>query len=70
MCGPADFDALHTCIIRIGELAACGLASYAVHKTAVFSQKPGKERDPRKETTTRDGLADLAPDEASGTARS
>lgn len=70
MCGPADFDALQTCIIRIGELAACGFASYAVHKTAVFARESTPKRNPPEETTTRDWPGELVPEDAGGTARS
>jgi len=33
MCGPADFDALQTCILRMMEVSAAGLATYAMHRT-------------------------------------
>ncbi len=31
MCGPADFDALQTCITRVAELSAAGLGSYTLY---------------------------------------
>jgi len=34
MCGPPDFAALDTCIIRLAELSAAGLGTYSVYKTA------------------------------------
>jgi len=33
MCGPADYDALQTCILRMMEVSAAGLTTYALHQT-------------------------------------
>ena len=33
MCGPVNFDALHTCTARLAGLSAAGLAAYAIHRT-------------------------------------
>lgn len=32
MCGPADYHALQTCILRIAALSIAGLGAYAAHR--------------------------------------
>lgn len=39
MCGPADFGALHTCIVHLAELSAAGVATYSVCTTASLCRK-------------------------------
>lgn len=39
MCGPPDFGALNTCIIRLAELSAAGVGTYAVYRTACFCRE-------------------------------
>lgn len=47
MCAPANYDALHTCILRIAELSTAGLATYALHlaiKRLGVLRREGRER--------------------------
>lgn len=55
MCGPADFEALHTCIIRLGELSVAGLTTYSVCKTASLCRK----LRPRQEEQEADPLRNV-----------
>ncbi|MBN1629176.1 MAG: hypothetical protein JW990_05405 [Thermoleophilia bacterium] len=49
MCAPADFDALHTCILRVLELSTAGLATYAIHWTIRLVTAPRRETPERPE---------------------
>lgn len=48
MCGPADFDALHTCIVRLAELSAAGLTTCSVYKTISLCRELCAVRGKRK----------------------
>jgi len=47
MCGPADYQALHTCILRIAVLSIAGLATYATHRVVGFLKQLRRE-DPAR----------------------
>jgi len=36
MCGPADYHALQTCILRLTALSIAGLATYVIHRMVQF----------------------------------
>ena len=54
MCGPADFGALHTCIVRLAELSAVGLAGYSVYQTGVICRELCRRRAKRDQSVLRD----------------
>jgi hypothetical protein len=66
MCGPPDFAALGTCIIRLAELSAAGLATYSVCKTASLGRELRPKREELAEDTPRKGSDRLAPECSSG----
>jgi hypothetical protein len=44
MCGPADFEALQTCIVRVLALSSAGLGTYVVRQTVqALSDLRGKK---------------------------
>ena len=45
MCGPPDFGALHTCVIRLAALSAAGLTTYSVCKTASLCRRIHRKRE-------------------------
>jgi len=49
MCGPADFDALHTCICRLAEISAAGLTSCAAYRAVSVCREPRAKRDEQEE---------------------
>jgi hypothetical protein len=53
MCGPADFDALHTCVFRLTELSAAGLTSYSVYKAVALCRDLRAKQDEQKEPSWR-----------------
>jgi len=53
VCGPADFDALNTCVIRLAELSAAGLTTYSVCKTASLCRQLRAKRGGREKKETR-----------------
>ena len=54
MCGPPDFAALETCIIRLAELSAAGLGTYAVCRTASLCRELGPKRGKRQKKALQD----------------
>jgi hypothetical protein len=64
MCGPPDFAALETCITRLTELSAFGLATYSVCKTAALCRTLRRQREEPAADAARKG-ADLLPAECS-----
>jgi hypothetical protein len=44
MCGPADYHALHTCILRIALLSIAGLISYAAQRAIRFCGSLRREK--------------------------
>jgi hypothetical protein len=54
MCGPPDFGALNTCLIRLAELSAAGLATYSVCKAASLARKLRAEHDAEKKGPAQD----------------
>jgi len=68
MCGPADFGALSTCIIRLAELSAAGLTTYSVCKTASLCRElRAKRREPREKALP-EAPVKLAAEDSSGRA--
>jgi hypothetical protein len=53
MCGPPDFDALHTAILRLGELSAAGLTGYSVYKVVSFCRTLAPKRGAPEEKPPR-----------------
>jgi len=49
MCGPVDFEALKTCIIRLAALSVAGIAGYAVCKVISFYRERNLKRDRQEE---------------------
>ncbi len=66
MCGPADFEALHTCMTRVAELSAAGVTTYAVCKTASLCRQLRTKREEQEETALRNVPAALAEEDSSG----
>ena len=66
MCGPADFEALHTCIIRLAGLSAVGLTTYSVCKTASLRRERRQKREKRAERALPDLPGGLAAEDSSG----
>lgn len=60
MCGPPDFAALETCIIRLAGLSAAGLGTYAVCQTASLCRKLGPKREKQEERASQVAPARLA----------
>ncbi|HUU83345.1 MAG TPA: hypothetical protein VM243_07560 [Phycisphaerae bacterium] len=52
MCGPPDFAALETCVIRLAELSAAGLGTYAVCQTAAMCRGFASGRGKRQKKTS------------------
>jgi hypothetical protein len=65
MCGPADYEALNTCVVRIAGLSAAGFSAYMVHRATGFYRGLKRKRisrvssapirSPRKLTTESSG---------------
>jgi len=53
VCGPADFDALNTCVIRLAQLSAAGLTTYSVCKTASLYRQLRAKRGEREKKVAR-----------------
>ena len=49
MCGPPDFGALETCIIRLASLSAAGLASYSAYRAVSLCHGLRAKREELKE---------------------
>ena len=49
MCGPPDFEALATCMTRLVELSAAGLATYSVCRTASLARELRRRRARRED---------------------
>jgi len=62
MCGPPDFAALETCVMRLAELSAAGLGTYAVCRTARLCRSLVRQPGWRQERTLQDTPARLAPE--------
>jgi hypothetical protein len=60
MCGPPDFGALNTCLIRLAELSAAGLATYSVCRAASLARKLHAERDAERKGPGREPSAEPA----------
>jgi hypothetical protein len=43
MCGPADYHALQTCILRIAALSIAGIVTYAAHRVIRFLKNLQRE---------------------------
>ena len=52
MCGPADFEALQTCMTRLAGLSAAAIATYAACKAVSFYRKRNLERHDQQKKTT------------------
>lgn len=52
MCGPADFQALSTCVTHLAELSTVGLTTYVVCKTTSFCRELDTERREREENAS------------------
>jgi len=48
MCGPADYVALQTCLLRAAELSAAGLTAYTLHGTIKYLKHCRKKKKYRK----------------------
>lgn len=66
MCGPADFQALHTCMDRVAEFSAAGVATYAIYKTASLCRQLRTKQEEQKETALRNAPAALTEEGSSG----
>lgn len=66
MCGPADFEALSTCITRVAELSAAGLTTYSVCKAASLCRELRPNREKRKESGLRNAPGKLVAEGSSG----
>ena len=47
MCGPVDYHALQTCILRIAVLSIAGLTTYATHRVIRFFKNLPRESPAR-----------------------
>jgi hypothetical protein len=61
MCGPPDFDALHTSILRLAELSAAGLTGYSVYRVVSLCRTLAPRRRVQKGHRSRHLPRDLAP---------
>lgn len=68
MCGPADFGALSTCIIRLAELSAAGLTTYSICKTASLCRELRARRREREQKALPDIPGKLAVEDSSARA--
>jgi hypothetical protein len=66
MCGPADFEALHTCVTRLAELSVAGVTTYSVCKTASLCRRLRPKREGRRAKALRDVPGRLAAEGSSG----
>lgn len=66
MCGPPDFGALHTCIVRLGELSVGGLATYSACRTASLYYKLHPKREEREKRARHNVLDRLVAEGPSG----
>jgi hypothetical protein len=66
MCGPPDFDALHTSILRLGELSAAGLTGYSVYKVVSFCRTLAPKRGTPEEKPPRRVAGQLVVQGSSG----
>ena len=66
MCGPPDFGALHTCVIRLAELSAAGLTTYSVCKTASLYRRLRRKREKQQERALQSLPGRLAAEGSSG----
>lgn len=66
MCGPADFEALHTSIVRLAGLSAAGLITYAVCKTVSLSREFRSRREEPAERALRNASGKVVREGLSG----
>lgn len=66
MCGPPDFEALHTCVTRLVELSAAGFATYSVCRAASLACALRRRREQRDEKTLLDLPGRLAAEGSRG----
>lgn len=59
MCGPPDFGALNTCLIRLAELSAAGVGTYSAYRAAALCREIYGRRRAQRERVSRSGRGRL-----------
>ena len=66
MCGPPDFGALNTCLIRLAELSAAGVGGYSVYRAAALCREIYGRRKEQRERGLRSNRGRLTAEDARG----